>query len=158
MKKGYIYDTPIGNIYIVESDKGICQLSFSSSHPKIKIEETPLLQKTYRQLQEYFTGKRTTFSVPLDMQGTAFQIRTWQMLLNITYGETWSYKQLAYATGNEKASRAVGNANNKNPIAIIIPCHRVIGSSGKLVGYAGGLASKKYLLDLEREHQRLGNT
>lgn len=153
MKKGYIYDTPIGNVCIVESEKGICQLSFSSSITDVEVKQTPLLQKTYQQLLEYFAGKRSTFSVPLDIKGTTFQIRTWKALLRIGYGETWSYKQLASAIGNEKASRAVGNANNKNPIAIIIPCHRIIGSSGKLVGYAGGLTNKQYLLDLERKYQ-----
>ena len=93
MKKGYIYDTPIGNVCIVESERGICQLSFSSSITDVEVKQTPLLQKTYQQLLEYFAGKRSTFSVPLDIKGTTFQIRTWRALLSIGYGETWSYKQ-----------------------------------------------------------------
>jgi methylated-DNA-[protein]-cysteine S-methyltransferase len=153
MKKGCIYNTEIGSIRIVESEKGICELSFSNIDSDLMVEETPLIQKAFQQLQEYLLGKRTTFSVPLDIQGSEFQQKTWRALLTIPYGETWSYKKLAKAVGNEKASRAVGNANNKNHIGIMIPCHRVIGSNGKLVGYAGGLDKKEYLLALEKKYK-----
>lgn len=151
MNTGYMYDSPIGLLKIEESDKGICKVSFNQDIQDIKIEKTDLIIKTCKQLDEYFEGKRTTFTIPLDIQGTPFQVATWKALLTIPYGQTWSYKELASAIGNSKASRAVGNANNKNKIAILIPCHRVIGSNGKLVGYAGGLDKKEYLLDLERK-------
>ena len=149
MKKGYIMDTVIGPLRIVESDIGICEVSFSDETKDIMVEKTKGIQEAIKQLEEYFNGQRKEFSLPLDMQGTPFQVKTWQALLTIPYGETWTYKQLAMAIGNEKASRAVGNANNKNKIAIIIPCHRVIGTNGKLVGYAGGLSIKETLLNLE---------
>lgn len=149
MKKGYIMDTMIGPLRIVESDIGICEVSFSNETKDIIVEKTKGIQQAMKQLEEYFNGQRKVFSLPLDMQGTPFQVKTWQALLTIPYGETWTYKQLAMAISNEKASRAVGNANNKNKIAIIIPCHRVIGTNGSLVGYAGGLSIKETLLSLE---------
>ena len=150
MNKGYIMETLIGPLRIVESDKGISEISFSSETKDIIVEKTKGIQKAMMQLEEYFRGQRKEFSLPLDIQGTPFQIQTWKALLTIPYGTTWTYKQLAKAIGNEKASRAVGNANNKNKIAIIIPCHRVIGTNGKLVGYAGGLLVKQHLLDIEK--------
>lgn len=153
MNYGYIYDTCIGKLRIVQNDKGICEVSFKSEGDPVTWEETPLLKKAYQQLQEYFEGNRKNFDLPIDMGGTQFQQKTWQALLKIPYGETWTYKQVAIAAGNEKASRAVGNANNKNHIAIIIPCHRVIGSNGNLVGYAGGLDKKEYLLELEQKYK-----
>lgn len=114
------------------------------------IKETPLLQEAATQLSEYFAGNRTAFNIPMSPTGTAFQKKVWQVLQTIPYGETWSYKKVAMAIGNPNASRAVGMANNKNPIAIIVPCHRVIGANGKLVGYAGGLDIKSHLLQLEQ--------
>ena len=115
----------------------------------LTISETPLLTEAAKQLLEYFSGNRTSFDLPLAPSGTEFQQKVWQALQTIPYGETWSYKKVAEAIGNPKASRAVGMANNKNPIAIMIPCHRVIGANGKLVGYAGGLDIKSTLLELE---------
>lgn len=110
---------------------------------------------TYDQLQEYFFGKRKTFDLPLAIEGTEFQIKVWKALSEIPYGTTCSYKDIAIKIGNCKASRAVGMANNKNPIPIIVPCHRVIGASGKLVGYAGGLNIKQKLLNVENANKNL---
>ena len=105
-----------------------------------------------KELEEYFQGKRKVFTVPCVPKGTDFQKRVWEALIQIPYGETRTYKEIAAAAGNPKASRAVGMANNRNPIPIIIPCHRVIGTNGSLTGYAGGLKVKEYLLKLEREN------
>jgi methylated-DNA-[protein]-cysteine S-methyltransferase len=115
----------------------------------------PILAETERQLREYFDGKRKSFSVALDMRGTRFQKDVWEALLAIPFGETRSYAQLAKQLGNERATRAVGAANGRNPISIIVPCHRVIGSSGKLTGFAGGLETKARLLGLENTSQAL---
>lgn len=109
-----------------------------------------ILKNTVTQLDEYFQGKRKSFELPIKLNGTEFQQKVWQNLQKIPYGKTISYKQLADMCGNPKASRAVGMANNKNPIAIIVPCHRVIGTNGKLTGYAGGLDLKSELLKLEK--------
>jgi methylated-DNA-[protein]-cysteine S-methyltransferase len=118
-------------------------------------EQHPVIRETLRQLAEYFRGERTEFDLPLDPKGTGFQRAVWKALLEIPYGETCSYGDLARAIGRPAAVRAVGAANGSNPIAIIIPCHRVIGASGKLVGYGGGLPMKRMLLDLETEHAHL---
>lgn len=112
----------------------------------------PVMQKVISQLDEYFAGKRKSFDLPVKIEGTDFQKRVWLNLSKIPYGETVSYKQLAEMSGNPKASRAVGMANNKNPVAIVVPCHRVIGSNGNLTGYAGGLTLKKELLELEKNN------
>ena len=112
--------------------------------------ETPLIQKAASQIKEYFEGKRKKFKLPLVMHGTEFQLAVWQALQDIPFGETRSYKEIAASIGRPKAVRAVGMANNRNPISIIVPCHRVIGHDGKLVGYGGGLPLKQYLLELEK--------
>ena len=112
-------------------------------------EENGLNREVIRQLKEYFAGKRREFSLPLSPAGTEFQKKVWSALQEIPYGETRTYKEIAGRCGNEKACRAVGMANHVNPIGIVIPCHRVVGSSGKMVGYAGGLDKKQYLLELE---------
>jgi methylated-DNA-[protein]-cysteine S-methyltransferase len=112
-------------------------------------ENHPLLLDAAHQLREYFAGKRREFQLPLDMQGTDFQLDVWRQLQGIPYGETRSYAQIAHAIGRPKAVRAVGAANGSNPVSIVVPCHRVIGSSGKLTGYGGGLPLKKRLLELE---------
>jgi len=114
-------------------------------------ESFALLQIAKKQLEEYFAKKRTMFNFPMELKGTPFQKKVWKELCEIPYGETRSYKEIAIKIGNPLAARAVGMANNKNPIAIVVPCHRVIGMNGKLVGYAGGLAMKEYLLHLESE-------
>ena len=138
----------------MENGQGICGLSFgaSSENEDVLEEETALLSEAKRQLLEYFAGERKKFEVPLSMHGTKFQMRDWEELLAIPYGETRSYGEIARAIGCPKGSRAVGMANRNNPIAIIVPCHRVIGSNGSLTGYAGknkALDIKEYLLKLE---------
>ncbi len=114
-------------------------------------KKTALTDKVFSQLLEYFEGKRKEFDFPYEMRGTDFQKKVWQALCDIPYGETRSYKDIAIAIGNPKACRAIGLANNKNPISIAVPCHRVIGSNGKLVGYAGGLDMKESLLNMEKK-------
>ena len=152
MKKIYFYATPMGKMGIAEADGAITDLYFSDgSLPEgAVVQETELLKKAAAQLNEYFDGQRKGFELPLAAQGTAFQQAVWQALQSIPYGETRSYKEIAEQIGRPKACRAVGMANNRNPIAIIVPCHRVIGANGQLVGYAGGLSIKEYLLQLER--------
>ena len=148
-------ETPYGNIGLAEDGKGISDLYFEKNGPLQNAEEkeTPLLKKAKQQLQEYFAGERKTFDLPLSLQGTDFQIRDWNALCTIPYGETRTYGEIAKQIGNPKASRAVGMANHNNPISIIIPCHRVIGANGALVGYGGGLDMKVFLLELEAKHR-----
>lgn len=153
IKNVFFYPTAIGRIGIEENGAAITKLYFSRENAlqTAVLNETELLKKAGIQLQEYFAGKRRSFDLPLAPEGTPFQQKVWKALLEIPYGETRSYGDIARNIGQEKASRAVGMANNKNPIAIIIPCHRVVGSNGKLVGYAGGLDIKKQLLNLEKQ-------
>ena len=147
-----VIDSPTGKIEIVEENEKITELNIYNKNKNNIIEkDTKLLLETQKQLKEYFEGKRTKFEIPLNPKGTEFMKKVWKELLKIPYGEVRTYKEIAEKVGNSKASRAVGMANNKNPIPIIIPCHRVIGSNNKLVGYALGLDMKKYLLDLERK-------
>ena len=147
----FCYDTEIGRIKISEKDEKIIGFVFSDYKKKDEIEkETDAIRKTYLQLKEYLSGKRKNFDIEIEMIGTEFQKKVWKELLNIPYGETRSYKDIAIAIGNGKACRAVGNANNKNPIAIIVPCHRVVGSNGSMTGYAGGLDIKEKLLKIEK--------
>ena len=145
----YRYNTTLGKIYISADEKNILEISFNK--PNYREKETALIKKAFSELEEYFNGQRKTFDLPLKLEGTVFQKKVWQELIKIPYGKTISYKELAKAVGNEKACRAVGMANNKNKIMIVIPCHRVIGSNGNLTGYAGGLNIKKQLLDLEAQ-------
>lgn len=148
----YSYDTVIGKIYIAEKDNCICNVSFVNLNYTPK--ETPLIKKTYSQLKEYFAGNRKIFDIPISANGTEFQIKVWEELQKIPYGKIRTYKEIAENIGNKNAPRAVGMANNKNPIAIIIPCHRVIGSNGDLTGYAGGIKLKQYLLNLEKQNSK----
>src|ERR1700761_7495610 len=148
--------SPVGNLKLVASDKGLVAILWQNDKPsRVRLSELvedathPILLETERQLGEYFAGKRKTFSVPLEMRGTSFQKNVWEALLAIPFGETRSYGQLARLLGNPQAMRAVGAANGRNPISIIVPCHRVIGSSGALTGFAGGLKTKQHLLSLE---------
>jgi methylated-DNA-[protein]-cysteine S-methyltransferase len=150
-------DSPVGELKLVASDKGVAAILWENDNPDrvplgpLMVEsENPILRETERQLGAYFAGKLKTFTVPLDFKGTAFQRRVWEALLTIPFGETRSYGEIARQIGNPSASRAVGAANGKNPISIIAPCHRVIGSTGKLTGFAGGLEAKERLLGLER--------
>lgn len=115
--------------------------------------KTEFTDEVFKQLSEYFQGKRKSFSFSYELNGTDFQKKVWYALCQIPYGQTCSYKEIAIAIGNEKASRAVGMANNKNPIMIVVPCHRVVGSDGKLVGYVGGIEMKQYLLDMEKNNK-----
>lgn len=148
--------SPVGALKLIASDAGLSAVLWENDDPKrvrvgelIDAPEYPVLIQAERELRAYFAGERTSFSVPLDASGTAFQKKAWAALLTIPYGETRSYGQLATQIGNPKASRAVGAANGRNPISIIVPCHRAIGSNGALTGFAGGLEAKRYLLALE---------
>jgi methylated-DNA-[protein]-cysteine S-methyltransferase len=147
--KSLTFESPLGPLTITEENGQITSLSFGASRDS---EPTPLLLEAKIQLEEYFAGKRREFRLPLAPKGTEFQQRVWKALLAIPYGETRSYGEIARDIGNPRASRAVGMANNRNPIAIIIPCHRVIGSTGRLVGYGGGLDKKEFLLNIERQY------
>ena len=151
MKYTYHYDSPVGRLYIAEEENMVTELVFQ---PVKNAEEklTPLISRVIDMLKEYFDGKRKDFDLPLKASGTEFQKKAWSALLEIPYGETRTYKQQAQAIGNVKACRAVGAANGKNPISIIVPCHRVIGANNKLVGYGGGMDIKKALLELEARH------
>ena len=152
MKSLFYYETPIGRIGIAEESGAVTDLFFmtEAAPQNVELKETALLKDVYGQLEEYFSKRRKTFDVPLKLVGTEFQKRDWQELLKIPYGETKSYGEIAKALGIPKGARAVGLANNRNPISIIVPCHRVIGSDGKLVGYGGGLPIKEALLKLEQ--------
>lgn len=144
----YSYDTPVGIITV--EDDGDFVTAIYTDNKKSSDKESELAKVTFRQLTEYFNKARKNFDLPIKLEGTAFQKSVWKELCNIPYGTICSYKQVAENIGNPKACRAVGMANNKNKIMIVVPCHRVIGSNGSLVGYAGGLNIKKFLLDLEQ--------
>ena len=145
----YTYQTPVGKISIACEDDYIVKVKLSDTLEHAVRKETPLIQEAYRQLTEYFEGKRTHFELPLKPKGTPFQQAVWNALCRISYGKTKSYKEIAEMVGNPKACRAVGMANRRNPVMIIIPCHRVIGADGSLTGYACGTEVKKQLLALE---------
>ena len=147
-------ETSIGKIGIAEEDGKIISLCFNDRKaPRdIKIEETLLIQKAFSQLHEYLNGSRRSFDLPLLPRGTEWQMKCWHALLTIPYGETRSYSEIAAMAGNPKACRAVGLANNRNPIAVFIPCHRVIGKDGSLTGFGGGLDLKEKLLLLEKQN------
>jgi methylated-DNA-[protein]-cysteine S-methyltransferase len=148
----YYYDTVLGKIGAAEKEGKLIHLSLQL--PIFQEEavemETPLLKKVQKELTEYFLGQRKAFDIPLNPMGTEFQKKVWQALLEIPYGETCSYGEIAKRVQNPRAARAVGMANHHNPIMILIPCHRVVGAKGKLVGYAGGIDKKKVLLHLEK--------
>mgnify|MGYP006201052923 FL=1 len=158
MQLVYMYmDSPVGALKLVAHDQALVAVMWDNEdHKRVRLAELiedrqhPMLLRVKKQLEEYFTGQRQQFDLPLDFQGTDFQQQVWQALLTIPYGEKRSYKDIAVQIGNEKAVRAVGAANGRNPISIIAPCHRVIGSSGALVGFAGGLDKKQILLSLEQ--------
>lgn len=152
MKSLWYYDYPIGKIGIAAEDGYITRVLFAHEGEPAGYElgRTPLIDKAATQLQEYFLGKRTEFDLPLSVAGTAFQRSVWRALQDIPWGETRSYKDIAVRIGNPKATRAVGGANHRNPIPIIIPCHRVVGSDGSLTGFGGGLPMKRQLLEIEK--------
>jgi len=161
------FESPIGPLFLAASDKGLVALEFDARLPgqqtirpnprdlraesnKIGFEESPKnLSRYTRELAQYFDGERREFSFPLDLRGTEFQLACWHALLDIPYGETRTYADIARAVGRPQGFRAVGMANNRNPIAIVVPCHRVIASDGTLRGYGGGLDIKRKLLELE---------
>ena len=152
-KKSYLYSSPIGELTIVVEDELLKGLHFGDEPDGERVEEVEgLIKETVAALNAYFAGELKEFTLPLSPEGTDFQQRTWQSLCDIPYGETRSYKEVAEMAGSPKAARAVGMANNRNPIAIIIPCHRVVGADGKLVGFGGGLDKKEFLLELERKN------
>ena len=176
----YCYmESPIGRLKIEESKEAITALHICMKEAdktevdiretdkidiKYEVEkihtsyrETALLQKAKKQLEEYFAGKRREFDLPIRLYGTDFQKKVWNVLRSIPYGETLSYGEVALRIGNPKASRAVGGANNKNPVMIIVPCHRVIGADGSLTGFGGGLPAKEYLLTLEKGNFKMPN-
>jgi O-6-methylguanine DNA methyltransferase len=150
----------VGPLFLAASTKGLVRLEFESRAQKVNSatiqlqESASALAPCLQELDEYFAGKRRQFSVALDLRGTGFQLACWRALLEIPYGETRSYREIAQAIGYPRAYRAVGMANNRNPIAIVVPCHRVIAADGSLCGYGGGLETKRRLLDLERESFR----
>jgi O-6-methylguanine DNA methyltransferase len=148
--------SPVGPLFLAASTKGLVRLEFEARMQKINPgiiqlhESKPALAPWLRELNEYFAGQRRVFSLALDLRGTEFQLACWRALLEIPYGETRSYRDIAQAIGHPHAYRAVGMSNNRNPVAIVVPCHRVIASSGSLCGYGGGLDIKRKLLDLEQ--------
>lgn len=146
------YTSPVGLLKLQCSDKHIKSVTFSDAEGEIQNDEHKLLHACAKQLEEYFAGKRKQFTLPLNQDGTEFQEKVWDLLYKIPYGKTISYNELSKQYGDLKAIRAVASANGKNNIAIIVPCHRVIGSNHSLVGYAGGLWRKKWLLDHEAKH------
>jgi methylated-DNA-[protein]-cysteine S-methyltransferase len=158
-QKRYVYkwvDSPVGRLKLVASDQGLAAILWGNDRPRrVRLDlaaEDPrhaVLVDAERQLEEYFGGQRTTFALKLDPAGTSFQRKVWNALLTIPFGETRSYREIANEIGNPSATRAVGAANGRNPLSIVAPCHRVIGSTGKLTGFAGGLDTKAYLLALE---------
>lgn len=147
-----LYQSGLGMIEICCTGTGIRSISFVPDNTK-QSKGNDLCGKVAEQLSEYFAGNRTVFDLPLAPLGTLFQQKVWGALRDIPYGETRTYKQIAEAIGNPKACRAIGMANNRNPIGIVVPCHRVVGSNGDLVGYAAGLDKKQLLLDLERKQK-----
>ena len=154
------YESPLGVIEIGGTEEGICSIMFTE---KDKIEnalmdDTPdVLKNGFEQLDQYFKGVRQEFTLPFLFDGTDFQKRVWTALTQIPFAQTGTYKEIAALLGNEKAVRAVGNANGKNKLSIVIPCHRIVGSNGKLTGYAGGLWRKEWLLKHEKSFERVKN-
>ena len=144
-------DSPVGPLLLTSGGTALTRVLFDAPpDPSWSTEPCAVLDRAAAQLAEYFAGERTDFDLPLEPTGTPFQLTTWQALREIPYAETINYGQLALRVGNARASRAVGLANGRNPISIVVPCHRVIGADGSLTGYGGGLDRKRLLLDLER--------
>lgn len=144
---GYIYND-LGYLDIKANSEKIVSVYFSDTEPDVG-DSNPIVEECKSQLMEYFAGSRKIFSLPLDLKGTDFQIDVWHELMKIPFGEVITYSKLAFRMGDIKKIRAVGMANGKNPVGIIIPCHRVVGKNGNLVGYGGGLWRKKWLLEFE---------
>ena len=151
-------DSPVGHLHLVASDRGLCAVNFAAGKQKLRTEgiehsdDNATLMRAEKQLAEYFAGKRKSFDIRLDMRGTIFQLKAWQQLQKIPYGETISYGEQAKRVGDVKKARAVGMANGRNPISIIVPCHRVIGATGAMTGFGGGISTKEFLLKHEASH------
>lgn len=150
MKKKYVKKTKLGNIVLTIENQKIVSLELTNNTPD-KIIDNNIAVRTFEQLEEYFNGERKFFDLPLDTRGTDFQKQVWKELQNIPYGKVVSYQYIAEKINNPKSYRAIGNANNKNPIPIIIPCHRVIGKNSDLKGFSLGLDLKKFLITLEKK-------
>ncbi|WP_042478477.1 methylated-DNA--[protein]-cysteine S-methyltransferase [Bacillus ndiopicus] len=148
------YESPVGVIEITGTDKAITSIFFSEKEQALQAEVPPILIECRNQLDEYFKGLRQEFTFQYQLEGTDFQKTVWNALTEISYAQTVSYKDIAIAIENEKAIRAVGSANGKNKLSIVVPCHRIIGSNGKLTGYAGGLWRKEWLLQHEQSMKR----
>lgn len=146
-----VMNTTMGPVTVASTDRGLAAVHFGNSVPDGAVVDNSANREIVQQLSEYFDGKRKQFELPLDVEGTAFQKSVWNELLRIPYGETRSYGDIAKAVGKPAAARAVGMANHHNPVAIVIPCHRVVGQNGSLTGYAGGLHLKEQLLSIERQ-------
>lgn len=144
--------TPVGNLFLTANEKELLSVEFSDGKEKSTSKKPLILKQAEKQLIEYFSGKRKKFDLKKKYSGTEFQLKVWKALEKIPYGKTASYEDIAKKIGNPNAYRAVGNANNKNKISVIIPCHRVIAKDGKLAGYGGGIGRKEYLLGFEREN------
>lgn len=154
------YQSPIGILEIIGTEEAVVSILFSENDEieNVRGNDTPkVLELCYLQLDEYFKGERREFSFPYQMEGTDFQKSVWNALKEMPYGETGSYKDIAVSIGNEKAIRAVGSANGKNKLSIVIPCHRIIGINGKLTGYAGGVWRKEWLLEHEKRSMGTGS-
>lgn len=158
----YTYiDSPVGNLWLIASGRGLHGILWNKdlAEPECKAifakltkaESHPILKKTVKQLREYFSRKRIDFDLPLVLDGTVFQKKAWRQLTKIPYGKTISYKEQAKGLGDLKKARAVGSANSRNPISIVVPCHRVIASNGALNGFGGGPGTKKFLIELEQK-------
>ena len=157
MENSYSFQSPIGFLTICEQDNQLTRLYLDNQDRGILQSRnfeyhSDFLHEVYHQLNEYFAGKRKIFDLPVDSKGTAFQKAVWRELQKIPYGETRSYEDIAVAIGNKKAVRAIGQANGRNPIMIVVPCHRVIRKNGDISGFACGVEAKRYLLNLEREN------
>jgi methylated-DNA-[protein]-cysteine S-methyltransferase len=150
-----VMDSPMGPLTVASTEKGIASIHFGNAVPAGAVTDSSANQEPVEQLKEYFEGRRTQFDLQLDVEGTPFQKAVWGELLRIPYGETRTYGEIAKAIGRPAAARAVGMANHENPIAVVIPCHRVVGRDGSLTGYAGGLHLKAQLLSIERRHRTL---
>lgn len=155
MERFAYLSSPVGTLTLTEEEGALTGLYFGRLSRQGQEVLSPVLEETARQLSEYFSGKQREFSLPLSPKGTKFQLRVWRALETIPYGETRSYGDMARLIGSPKACRAVGMANHRNPISIIVPCHRVVGANGSLTGYGGGLDVKRFLLDLEQKNRAL---
>jgi len=150
-----IMDSPLGTLTLASTERGLASVRFGLNMPSDGTFDDAANHEAIEQLQEYFEGRRTQFDLPLDVQGTPFQIAVWDELRKIPYGSTCSYIDIARSLGKAGAARAVGMANHENPVAVVIPCHRVVGADGSLTGYAGGLHLKQQLLGIEKQSQLL---